>query len=270
MRENCTTPPLLLNFDTIPDVTNNLFSNQNKLKLVTSCIDQKYVLREYLVYKVYQLLTEKSFKVRLVKVTFNDSNRNRTSSARYGILLEDHNKMAARNNSTIRKQLQLVPENTNKEMFLTMAVFQYLIGNTDWSIQFLHNIKLLMDIDGASLVPVPYDFDMSGIVNAPYANPAEELKLGSVRDRRYRGYCIENMDEFQATFDTFNNLKDQIYSIYTESELIDNAYKKSTTRYLDKFYNTINNTKLSQRAFQYPCREGGTGNVVIQGLKKYN
>lgn len=270
MRENCTTPPLLLNFDTIPDFSNNLFVGQNKLKLVTTCVDEKYVVREYLVYKIYQLFTPKSFKVRLVKVSFEDSTRNRTSNARYGILLEDHNKMAKRNNSINHKRLQLAPESINKEMFLTMAVFQYLIGNTDWSIQFLHNIKLLVNTKGTTLVPVPYDFDMSGIVNTPYAVPAAGLQLGTVRDRRYRGYCIDNMNEFQSTFDIFNQLKDQIYSIYYESDLIDKAYKKSTIKYLDRFYNTINKPKLSQRAFQYPCRDGGTGNVIIQGLKKHN
>jgi hypothetical protein len=268
MRENCLTPPLLLNFDSLPDISSSLFEGQNKLKLVTTCVDERFVAREYLAYKIYQLISPYSFNVRLVKVSFEDTERNRTTAAKYGILLEDHNKMAARNNSSIRKQLKLNPEIFDREFFLKMAVFQYLIGNTDWSIQYLHNIKILAR-NGSSLVAVPYDFDMSGIVSAPYAVPAEALQLSSVRSRRYRGYCIENMSEFQATFELFNDLKKEIYTIYESSTLIDQNYRKNTLKYLDRFYEIINDEKKSKKEFQYPCKAGGTGNVVIQGLKDH-
>lgn len=269
MRANCTTPPLLLNFDTLPDLAKTIFKGQNKLKLVTTCVDEEFVVQEYLVYKIYQLITEKSFRVRLVKVIFKDSKRNKTKNARYGILLEDQNKMARRNRSAIRKQLNVNPQTINKESFLKMAVFQYLIGNTDWSIQYLHNIKLLVNHSGKSLVTVPYDFDMSGIVNTPYAAPAEALQLSSVRNRRYRGYCLDDMSEFESTFQLFNELKKEIYAIYLNNTLIDKTYKKNTIKYLDKFYETINNKKLRKREFQYPCNPNGTGNIVIRGLKQY-
>lgn len=269
LRENCTTPPLLLNFDTLPDLAKTIFKGQNKLKLVTTCVDEEFVVQEYLAYKIYQLITEKSFRVRLVKVIFEDSIRNKTRSARYGILLEDQNKMAKRNHSAIRKQLNVNPQTIDKEPFLKMAVFQYLIGNTDWSVQYLHNIKLLVNHNGKSLVTVPYDFDMSGIVNTPYAAPAEALLLSSVRNRRYRGYCLDNMSEFESTFQLFNDLKKEIYAIYLNNTLIDKTYKKNTIKYLDKFYETINSKKLSKREFQYPCKPNGTGNIVIRGLKQY-
>ncbi|NOU60553.1 hypothetical protein [Marinifilum caeruleilacunae] len=269
MKENCLTPPLLLNFDSLPDISSSLFEGQNKLKLVTTCVDERFVIREYLAYKIYQLITPYSFRVRLVKVSFDDTERNRTTPAKYGILLEDHNKMASRNNAIIRKQLKLSPETTDREFFLKMAVFQYLIGNTDWSIQYLHNIKILVR-NGTSLVAVPYDFDMSGIVNTPYAAPAEALQLSSVRSRRYRGYCIEDMSEFQSTFDLFNELKNDIYAIYENNPLIDQNYRKNTIKYLDRFYDIINDKKRSKKEFQYPCKSGGTGNVVIQGLKDHS
>ncbi|WP_282016181.1 CotH kinase family protein [Marinifilum flexuosum] len=269
MRANCATPPLLLNFDTLPDLAKTIFKGQNKLKLVTTCDIEKFVVQEYLVYKIYQLITEKSFQVRLVKVIFEDTKRNKTRSAKYGILLEDQNKMAKRNHSAIRKQLNVNPQTIDKESFLKMAVFQYLIGNTDWSIQYLHNIKLLVNHSGKSIVTVPYDFDMSGIVNTPYAAPAEALQLSSVRNRRYRGYCLDNMNEFESTFELFNDLKKEIYAIYQNNTLIDKAYRKNTIRYLDKFYEIINNKELSKREFQYPCDPNGTGNIVIRGLKKY-
>ncbi|WP_421917832.1 hypothetical protein [Marinifilum sp.] len=267
-RENCYTPPLLLNFDKLPNLAKTIFIGQNKLKLVTSCIHEKYVLREYLAYKIYQLITPKSFCVRLVKVTFEDTSRNKVITAKYGIILEDQNKLATRNNSSIRKQLELNPELIEKDEFLKMSVFQYLIGNTDWSIQYLHNIKIINDNEDSSLYAVPYDFDMSGIVNTPYALPAEALLLKSVRDRRYRGYCIEDMGDFESTFKTFNVLKEDIYAIYENNSLIDKTYQKRTLKYLDKFYETIWDEKISRSEFQYPCKPNGTGNIIIKGLKK--
>ncbi|PXX95676.1 hypothetical protein DF185_21505 [Marinifilum breve] len=269
LRVNCVTPPLLLNFDSSPEQNNTIFKGQNKLKLVTTCSDESFVVQEYLVYKVYQLITEKSFRVRLVKVIFEDTKRNKTRTARFGILLEDQNKMARRNHSAIRKQLDIDPETIDREYFLKMSVFQFLIGNTDWSIQYLHNIKILNNEKTSSLYAVPYDFDMSGIVNTSYAAPAEALQLNSVRDRRYRGYCIDDMSEFEPTFQLFNELKSEIYAIYQKSTLIDKNYRKNTIRYLDRFYEIINDKKLSKRDFQYPCNPNGTGNVILRGLKKY-
>ena len=268
LRENCTTPPLLLNFDNLPNSEKILFHKQNKLKLVTACRDEKYVLREYLVYKIYQLLSPKSFRVRLVTICFEDTRKGKITDAKYGILLEDQNCMAERNQSQLIKRLHFYPTKTGREMFLRMAVFQFLIGNTDWSIQYLHNIKLISGKQNASLIPVPYDFDLSGIVDTPYAFPAEELQIQSVRQRRYRGYCLKNMKDFESTFKIFNNAKEDIYNLYKSNPLLDGAYKKLTINYLDEFYDIINDKKKSKRAFQYPCNRNGTGNIVIQGLKK--
>ncbi len=268
LKENCTTPPLLLNFKNLPNSEKILFHKQNKLKLVTACRDEKYVLREYLAYKIYQLISSKSFRVRLVTICFEDTRNGKKTDAQYGILLEDQNCMAERNKSILIKRLHFNPHKTDREMFLKMAVFQFLIGNTDWSIQYLHNIKLISGKQNAALIPVPYDFDLSGIVDAPYALPAEELQIQSVRQRRYRGYCLNNIEDFKPTFKIFEDAKKDIYNLYKNNSLLDEGYKKITINYLDKFYDIINDEKKSKRAFQYPCNLHGTGNVVIQGLRK--
>jgi hypothetical protein len=266
LRENCSTPPLLLKFS---DANNTLFQGQNKLKLVTACTSEKFVYREYLIYKIYQLITQKGFKVRLVKLRFDDNIRNRKSEVEYAYLLEDHKRMAARNASSLIKRLNLNPIKTERDAFIKMAMFQYLIGNTDWSIQYLHNIKLISGNENASLIPVPYDFDHSGLVNAPYAIPAEALKLKSVRERRYRGYCIEKMSAFDESIALFNSIKKDLYKIYMNDTVIEKAYLKSTIKYFDTFYETINSTKKSKAAFQYPCNHRETGSIVIKGLKDH-
>jgi len=268
LKSNCTYPPLLINFSKTP-ARNSLFSEQKKLKLVTPCRDEKYVVREYLVYKLYQLTTPKSFRAKLVKFTLKTTaTKGKDTEPLFGILLEEEDQMASRNNTIIVEGKLVKPQSTQPGDFLNMAVFEYLIGNTDWSVQYQQNIKLIAQDSLSVLSTVPYDFDHAGIVGAPYALPAEELRMSSTRERRYRGYCIEGMQQYDEVLSNYNKLKEDIYKVYTDSKLIDAGYLKSTLKYLDDFYKTINDPKKLANEFQYPCREDGTGNVVIRGLKK--
>ncbi len=268
MAANCKYPPILLNFDSIHTPGQSIFQGQDKLKLVTPCRGDEYVVHEYLVYKLYNLVTPKSFLARLVKVVYRDSVKDKVSDRYYGILLEDEDQMAQRNGTNIIKIQGLRPESTQKEDFLKMAVFQYMIGNTDWSVQFRQNIKLIATDPKSLPYTVPYDFDHAGIVQAPYANPAPELRMKSTRDRRYRGHCLPDMNEFTPVIDMFNRLKEGIYAVYTANQFVSDSYRNQTIAFLDKFYETINDPEEMEKAFSYPCDRSGTGNVVIQGLKK--
>lgn len=263
----CVYPPLLLNFTSSQSHANSLFHHQRKLKLVTPCSGDKYVVREYLVYKLYNLVTPRSFRARLVKVTYDDTVKGKASEALYGILLEDEDELAMRNHVMVIKNRLLRPDQTRRDDFSKMAVFEYMIGNTDWSVQYFQNVKLVAPDSSGIPSPVPYDFDHAGIVGAPYANPAEALLLSSTRERRYRGYCVNEMSSFNETFALFNKLKDDLLNVYTECPLIDAGYKKATVRYLEEFYKTINNPKFATTEFSYPCDKEGTGNVVIKGMK---
>jgi hypothetical protein len=106
------------------------------------------------------------------------------------------------------------------------------------------------------------------MVNAPYAHPAEELQMRSVMERRYRGYCITDMKQFDGIIDLFNRLKKDFYALYTNCSFIDPKYRKTITKYLDEFYSTINDPKELKKAFAYPCDPNGTGNIIIRGLKE--
>jgi len=265
---NCKYPPILLNFAKSSTPKSSAFKGQDKLKLVTPCRGDQYVIHEYLVYKLYNLITPKSFKARLVKVIYQDTVKNKSSDPYYGILLEEEKKMAMRNLASSLKKNGLRPNGIKKEDFLKMAVFEYMIGNTDWSIQFQQNIKLIT-VDSISLpIAIPYDFDHAGIVRAPYATPAAELQLSSTLQRRYRGYCIPEMNQFTEVFETFNQLKDDFYALYKDNPLLSNRYQNQTLKFLDHFYETINNPQKAREAFSYPCDRSGTGNIVIKGMKK--
>ena len=266
---NCQYPPLMLNFAKSKTPGNSVFVGQDKLKLVTPCRGEDYVIQEYLVYKLYNIITPQSFNARLVQMTYEDTVKDKSSAKLFGILLEEESQMASRNRSESVEQIGLSPHDLPNEEFLKMAVFQYMIGNTDWSIQYLQNIKLITTDSTKSPIPVPYDFDHAGIVRAPYANPAPELQMSSTQERRYRGYCIEEMNKFNPVFETFNQLKSQFYALYDGNPLLSSSYQKLTIKFLDQFYETINDPKKALRDFTYPCDKSGTGNVVIKGLREF-
>ena len=257
---NCSFPPLLLDFPK-KKTHHTLFEDQNKLKLVTHCQTDEYVVREYLVYKLFNLLTDRSFQARLARVTYVDSLGKRAPETHLAFLLEDENAVAKRNGATLYKRKQTNVRYVDTLGMATVAVFEYLIGNTDWSVPFLHNIRLLALSTGSTPFPVPYDFDHAGIVEADYARPAEQLGIQSVRERMYRGMAYPAA-VFQTVFDRFNELKPQLYAVYTNESRLSPAYVRRTLKYLDDFYRIINKPALVRSEF----RLGDQSHIVIKGL----
>jgi hypothetical protein len=266
-RLNCKNPPLMFNFKKheVPD--SSPFSGYSKMKVVVPCEGEKYVLREYLVYKMYNELTDYSFRVRLIQLTYHDTRRDKVSEPVYAFLIEDEDDLAARSMAGLYKKNNLRPESIEQEAFSRMSVFAYMIGNTDWSIQYRHNMKILFLDEEKEFIAVPYDFDLVGLVSAPYAEPAEALKLRSVRERVYRGYCLDDLDKLQPTFEHFHQRKAEIYATLTQDSLLEKGYINWAMDYLDQFYETIADRKKNAAAFSYPCDAAGTGNVVISGIR---
>jgi hypothetical protein len=262
----CKYPPLFLNFTKKTTPKSSIFRGQDKTKLVTSCRGDQFVLNEYMVYKLYNIITPESFKARLVQVTYLDTVKNKSSDPSYSILLEEEKQMAKRNKSISIAIRKLNPRSTQNEAYLKMAVFQYMIGNTDWGVEYQQNIKLISDDSAGIPTTVPYDFDHAGIVRAPYAHPAQELKMSSTLQRRYRGYCMTDLSKLNPVFELFNQHKDDFYAIYKDNSLLSDGYKKQTLKFLDAFYETINDPKKVKQEFGYPCDKNGTGNVIIKGL----
>lgn len=260
LKENCKWPPIMLNFPQNEKSKNSIFRDQHKLKLVVPCQGDEYVVKEWLVYKLYNLITEKSFRARLAQVEFEDSLQQRKTETYYCILLEDEKQVAQRNKAELVNKKMIKMEQTNIPAFTKMAVFQYMIGNTDWSVPYLQNIKLLSLHPNEFPYAVPYDFDHAGIVNAPYAGAAPELEISSILERVYRGYCNNDQLSFTETFNFFNQIKDSIYNVYKNCPLLSTKYVKFVTKFLDDFYKTINNRKAVESAFKKPC----TTNIRVE------
>ena len=250
-RKNCDMPPLKLIYK---KDQSDAFYKFKELKLVGVCVpdnvDEQYLLKEYLIYKIYNLITDNSFRVRLLNMTYQDSSGKRKQVTRHAFLIEDIKQLAKRNDCSEWPGKPPTTERTNRQLMTTVSIFEYMIGNTDWSVPADHNIKLMQtNADSTAFpLPVPYDFDWSGLVNAKYAVPDEQLGIQSVRDRLYRGYP-RTMDELNTALDRFKNQKDNIYAVINNCNLLYPATKKEMISYLDEFYQTISSQENLQHVF---------------------
>lgn len=254
---NCNFPPVRINFRE-KQVEGTLFDGQNKLKLVTHCRKRKdiydqYVLKEYLAYRIYNVLTDRSFRVRLLNIRYVDGSGKSKPSTHYGFLIEDTRDMAERNGFTHIKVNNIPQEYCDYFYQDLLTVFQFMIGNTDWSIPARHNIKLLLEKPDHRPVPVPYDFDWSGLVNPEYAKPSQKLGIASVQERLFRGF-VKNIEDYNRIFEIFILKKPEIYSLISES-LLNEKHQQYVTAYLDDFYDIISDEKKVERAFIKEARE---------------
>ena len=258
MKNHCDFPPIRLNFSK-KGGKGTLFEGQDKLKLVTHCQNyhkayEQYVLLEYLIYRMYNELTDLSFKVQLVEMTYIDESGREKPITRYGFLIEDDENMAARNNGIILDQTGHQEDATDYNQFIRLALFQYMIGNTDWQVSSLHNIRLVR-VEGLLLpFPVPYDFDFSGLVNTPYASPRRTLPIKEVRQRHYEGHC-RTEEELAPHISLFKTKKEAIYALFQDLEPLSKRFRKSALGYLDEFYGIINKPKRVRKAFVRSCKK---------------
>ena len=254
---NCDFPPLRLNFSST-SVINTVFAGQDKIKLVTHCRSRKdlyeqNVLEEYLAYELYNLFTEESYLVRLVHLTYADTEGKIDTLEKMAFLIEPNQQMARRNDCELLKVKKIAQERTARQNMNVLSVFQYMIGNTDWSVSAMHNVVFLKEDPAALPIVVPYDFDWCGLVNAPYAVPAEHLPIESVSTRLYRGYCRPDA-ELQLVLDEFRQRREEIYHTCKSVPFLEEKDLNKIIKYMDQFFKTIENPKAVEVAFHQNCR----------------
>ena len=250
-RKYCYLPPLKLIYKNNPS---SAFYKFKDLKMVSTCTpglsDDQNLLKEYLVYKIYNLLTDKSFRVRLLSMSYVDSAAKRRTVTDHAFLLEDIKELAKRNACQNLKNEKLPTRLTNRNQMILASVFEYMIGNTDWSVPGNHNIRLIKPTGDSTAMPymVPYDFDFSGLVNTGYGAPDARLGIQTVKDRLYRGLAV-TVAELNPVLDQFKKQKENIYATINNFDLLTPDSKAQMTGYLDGFYNVINNPKKTQKEF---------------------
>ncbi|HEY5464956.1 MAG TPA: hypothetical protein VIJ95_16965 [Hanamia sp.] len=249
-RANCYLPPLKVIFK--GDKT-SVLKPLGSLKLVSQCytseIGEKYLLSEFLIYKMYNLLTDMSFRVRLLNLKLVDSSGKKKTISEYAFLMEDIKNLAKRNNC-IYSNAGVDPRRTDDRQMTIAAIFEYMIGNTDWGVIVNHNTRLLrpkIDTNNSPYV-VPYDFDFSGFVNTNYSIPDPRLDITNVQQRLYRGFP-EPLKVVNDVVDIFKSQKNNIYALINNFNLLSSKSKKELTQYLDDFFDTINNPSKVKYTF---------------------
>jgi hypothetical protein len=241
---------------------------QNRLKLVTRCrsgasYEQMLVL-EYTAYRLYNVVTPMSFRVRPVRTTFRDSAGRRRDETQWNFLIEDVGDLARRNG---RREIEVQSGEVQSSQLdpsqaAIVGMFQFMIGNLDWDMvsgpageECCHNGKLLAASETARerVIPVPYDFDFSGLVNAPYATPPASLPVTNVRQRHYRGFCRYNA-QAETAAELFRSRREQIYAVIDNETRLAAGRRRAAHNYIEEFFQILDNPQRFNRQVIEGCR----------------
>ena len=234
----CPFPPIRLNFKMKGEKGEDIVTN---LKLVSHCNNSRqfeyYLFREYLAYRIYNEITAESLRVRFLRINYIDTGTRNQSQVRYAFVIEPAEMYARRTGTSEIKEVVVRPDQVDSDVLDRVALFQYMIGNDDWHLTNLHNLKVYQGV-GVELskpIIVPYDFDYSGFVDTHYAVPNSDNPISSVQERIYLGPCRSD-ETFRKTLDLFMSRKDKVLSLIEECPLIAGRRKKDCLRYIESFY----------------------------------
>ena len=261
-RDVCPFPPLRINFKK-SETKDTLFHKQDKLKLVAHCRDnseryEQNIIKEYLAYRILNTLTDISYRVRLVRITYRDSEQKYDDRLRYAFFIEDKKRVSRRLDLPLISTERIKSSELEGAYSDLTSLFQYMIGNTDFSPiagpegeNCCHNSTLFRR-EGEPIYSVPYDFDMSGLVDAPYAGPNPKFKITRVTQRLYRGRCA-SIDNLPTSVQLFQEKHDAIYKLFEGQEELEERTRKKVTKFIDRFYDVISNPKKLNREITSKC-----------------
>lgn len=246
-RRICTFPPLKLNFSKKMLGQRGL-AKYDKLKLVTPCFEdengEQLILKEYLAYQLLNQLTPASFRVQLLKITYRDQNGNHPDQTSYAFVMEDTDEMAARlGGEEMENGRGLSPNQFDRQAETTQAFFSYFIGNADWSLATAHNLKMIQ-IQQGLVVPVPYDFDFSAIVAAPYAKPANSVGQYTLTQRVYLGFVATD-EQLDEAIELYTSKKKELLALVRQFTLLPTEERFAITAYLNQFYVEVKQLRKS-------------------------
>ncbi|MBL7872901.1 MAG: hypothetical protein JNM78_14890 [Cyclobacteriaceae bacterium] len=255
-RRNCFFPPLRLRMNK-KDSEKTIFEGNKSFKLVLPCQTVKsgwdLIMKEYLCYKLLEPLTPYYFHTRLTYITLtNTSGKNPKPYSVIGFIIEDDDLIAHRfDGKVVEKRIH--PLQLNDTAAVVLDLFQYMIANTDWSSYGQHNMKVIRA--RASNVPLAYDFDMAGLVSAPYATVNENLSIRSVKERLYRGFCRNESvvqyvrSEYIKNEPIIMKVIDDHKSYFTDADF------KGIKKFINEFFEGIKNDRSFSDAILFPCRK---------------
>lgn len=231
-----------------------IFEKQGNLKLATHCRSgnaryEQVTHQEFLVYRAFNAITDSSFRVRFANATYVDP-AEKGPIQEPSFFIEDDGDLADRMGVKKFDHQGATFDDLDGNTGVLMAVFFYFVGNTDWSLPYLHNIKLFMW--NGKYIAIPYDFDWSGVVDAPYARPDARLPIKSVRERLFRGPCFPR-EAIDAAVKRIVDAKEKIYERYRAQAGLDPKILKESLQYYDDFFKTVSDPRDVNRELRPTC-----------------
>jgi hypothetical protein len=246
--QNCTFAPIELNIKKAGFGYADL-DKISKIKLAPQCnfnkINEDYVLREYLAYKLFNVLTDTSFRVRLVAINYVDTQKKRKPIKQYAFFIEPLEMLCARTNCLPIKLRTLNQKSIIPRIMDRLSIFNYMIGNYDWSVPGQHNVAVIKSLsyEPSGLgIAIPHDFDWTGLVNPTYAIPTEEIGTENVRERLFVGIC-RSKEVFKNELEMFREKRNDFFKVINDFSYVTNQTKKDINVYLDGFFNQLTGNK---------------------------
>nr|WP_321353714.1 hypothetical protein [uncultured Draconibacterium sp.] len=259
-RGHCFFPPIYLNFKTDPIESTEL-EGTRKIKMVTHCSSSKtyesYVMREYLAYKIYALLTDMCFRVRLLDINYIDTGKKKRHYQQKGFLIEPVELITKRQHAVEVKSEMVFGKDVLPYESVLVALFEYFVGNTDWRFKGGHNMKYikLLDVVTQYIVPLPYDYDHAGFVNTNYGMPQEWSSVEDITEREYLGYCQENEDYYLKAIALFNEKKDEIITTIETFEYLGKRDQKEVLSFVNGFFRMTEQPQDFIKMLKSECRD---------------
>jgi hypothetical protein len=251
----CEFAPLRIEFPK-DGATDTVFGGLDFVRLGTHCqseaVYQQYTLKEYLANRLLFTLTPRAQRTRLGGVTYADTDAGKKPYTRLGIFFEDADDVARRMEAREEKVERLMFGVLDQPSLLFMSLFQYVIGNSDYSILVLHNVMIFRDSANVRYA-VPSDFDYSGLVYAHCAAPAKGLGLASVRDRMYRGPCKTEAEVEQA-LEPFRKTQAELLALPASLPDVDEGHRRNAEKYLDECFELIGKPDRVEKTFVTDCK----------------
>jgi hypothetical protein len=201
---------------------------------------------------VFNQITDRSFRARLARGTYVDSASGRTIATRAAMFIENEADLGRRLGGRIREELRgALFGDLEQEQLLWLMLFEYAIGNTDYSIYALHNMRIAQTRTGTA-IPLAYDFDFSGLVDAHYATPPPQLRMRNVRERRFRGPC-HPVDVYQRAAIRFIERKDAVLAQIDSVPGLSRNDAGWARDYLNSFFQILENPSRFKREIVDQC-----------------
>ena len=252
---NCAFVPLRVDF-VKKDTKGTIFEGQGKLKLVTHCnssaLYEEYIIREYLAYRVHNLVSPRSYRARLARVTYVDSATGTAIETRNGMFLENEDDVARRLEGEVVELRRALFDDVDFNQINETAIWEAFVGGTDWSLYALHNIRLVRQQNG-TLLPVAYDLDFTGLVGTRYATPDPRLNIRSVKERLYRGPC-RTLEEYEPQLAVCREKEAEMLKLY-QSSRPRWQYRQDAQGFLNQWFRMLKSPRDVKFMFVDSCKK---------------